>query len=229
MKRKSGVAATCVDPQAMPTMMAEEKNAKWFVDAYRLLRNDDEYAFQSELVGLYDVEGNFGICSFGIEKASVIVKDFIVFIKLAVECGEIKAKPDDKKFWSELQDAGCDLQYGYEKCDCIKDYGEFTPMLMRMSAEKIYGWSLMSPDNQERAEEIRNVEERVDNVFAPIDEDIECGKRITWNRSKSFWNRGSVADLLEDIGGAIIYEKIAENLAKAFNDRWFVLQFTNHF
>ena len=197
-----------------------EKEPQWFVDVYRL-RLDDDYAFGDwNLHGMYDVESLFGK-EHGLEKAIFIIKDFIVFVLLAVHRGEITAQPDDVKFWEGLQVAAEEsLQYAFEECDCEKTWGPRAALIMRASADKIYGISALHIDIYEE-EEGRNMKHKVESQVGLIFDDF--GKSwyfsMNWKVFNHFWYKAIANNLLNEIGGAKIYQRIAETMAKVMYAR----------
>jgi len=107
--------------------LSGKRKYAWFIDCYRL-RVDDDYAWGGcYLHGVYDQDN---------ASPKNIAKDFMIYCNLAAKKGYIPCMWD----WSQLYDeASKKICYACEKSDIQEDWDSFTPMMMRMTAEGIYG------------------------------------------------------------------------------------------
>lgn len=120
--------------------MSQDKQYEWLVDCYRM-RIDDDYAWGGcNFHGRYDPDAT----------TSIVVGDFFVFCKLAVQKG---ALPMNWK-WDKFLDVALRLlPYGFEKSDAQEKYGSenvFSALhggsSLRYTGEMIYGRSVMAGD-----------------------------------------------------------------------------------
>jgi len=131
------------------------KKYSWLVDCYRL-RLDDDYAWGGcNLHGLYEDSspGN-------------IAQDFMVFCALAARRGLLPMIWDWNLF---LKEASKNLNYAFEKSDAQEDWGMLGPMLLRTTADQIYGGG---PNMFESDSLQDKVQDEVDNESDLIFKDI---------------------------------------------------------
>lgn len=125
-------AAGVPEPWAWSNGLSPAQRRAWLVDCYRM-RVDDEYAWAGgNLTGLYDPEAT----------AESIVKDFLVFAKLAAAR---RVVPPGWSWPECLAEAGKLLPYAFEKSDAKEKWGGenvFSAMLggrsLRFTGETVY-------------------------------------------------------------------------------------------
>ena len=141
---------------------------EWFVDCYRM-RTDDDYAWGGgNLHGLYECatsdESPMG-------RKVIVVKDFLIFMKLAVRRGILPSNHSEFSFENCLMKAAQLLGFAFEKSDAQEKWGGenvFSALggkpSLRLIAELIYGSSCMGGIFDESDELYDEVEEEVEDM-----------------------------------------------------------------
>jgi len=154
------------------TLQELSQNAEWaihvgnrkhafLIDCYRL-RLDDDYVWGGcNLHGLY-ADGS----------PLSITEDFIIFCTLAARAGMIPLLWDWKLF---LQEAVTKIKFAYEKSDAQEDWGMLGPMMLRTTADSVYGGG---PDNADDAM-IEKIQSDIDSHRETIFREI--GGMKNWN------------------------------------------------
>jgi len=169
-----------------------DKKYEWLIDAYRL-RLDDDYVWGGgNLHGLYDVQ----IQDLGTNaRKEHIIKDFMVFMKLAVQNGVIPATGFN--FEKCLRVGEENLGFAFEKSDATEKWGFGVGMPLRGMAEHVYGTSCQySGDEMNEAEQ--KVTDCIENAF----------RRGIKNADASLFN---------DIGGKNAWLKLYKDMATRFH------------
>jgi len=102
-----------------------KKKYSWLVDCYRLRLDDDYVLGDCYLHGLYEDSSPLNIA-----------EDFIVFCALAAK-GDVIPMLWDWNFFFE--EAFKKLNFAYEKSDAQDDWGMLGPMMLRTTADTVYG------------------------------------------------------------------------------------------
>ena len=160
------------------------QRAEWLVDCYRM-RIDDEYAWGGGLRGLYDPDAT----------TLDIVKDFLVFTKLAVAR---KAVPSTWRWPAFLDYATANLGFAFEKSDAQTKYGSeniFDGTMggrsLRYTAMAIYGREMMDqrPYDGELA--------ALNNAVSPLSQQALLAR----------------TDLFEDVGGVDPWRRLLQTVS----------------
>lgn len=131
-----------------------KKKYSWLVDCYRL-RMDDDYAWgDCNLHGLYEDSSPLNIA-----------EDFIVFCALAARNEVIPMIWDWNLFFEE---ASKKLSFAYEKSDAREDWGMLGPMILRTTADLVYGGG---PDDADDTM-CENIHDELDSASEEFFKDI---------------------------------------------------------
>ena len=143
---------------------------EWLTNCYQL-RCDDDYTWGGcYLHGPYDPSANI----------DSITEDFLVFCLLV---GRNNFVPPKWNWGSFLNSAGKWAGFAFEKCDAKERWGPMSAILLRATAEKVYG-SCASVDD-ECSEENRKATEDAEQPFRKNPALEEVGGISGWNGFKS--------------------------------------------
>lgn len=170
----------------------QTKRYEWLVDCYRM-RVDDDYVWGGgNLHGLYNPSAS----------AFSIMKDFLVFCKLAVQRCVVPASWDWITF---LKQASLQLPYAFEKSDAQEKWGSenvFSAMMggrsLRFTAEIIYGTGVQAVCETD-----------------PLEEKINKIIRQTAPKEAKLENFRNSSDLFQDVGGPDAWFELLSSLPQA--------------
>lgn len=187
-------------------MLSESDRHEWIVDCYRM-RCDDDYVW-----GGCNFHGLLLACAeeeLRPQMKLVILKDFLIFMKLAVKNGVIPRNSSFFSFDKCLQQAAENLQFSFEKSDAAERWGGenvFATISLRRSAEDVYGMSCQygaPPHTPELGALFKQVTQEVEsNVKEPFGQSnretfTEVGGYRCWERLYRTMNVQSYLDLYE--------------------------------
>lgn len=192
---------TFMDKQSWCKQLSFRKRHEWLVDCYRL-RLDDDYAWGGGyLHGLYDPD--IQMRHEKVRKVHII-KDFLIFMKLAVANGVIPKNSKEFRFEKCLKTAQGLLCYAFEKSDATEKWrGENVFSVgpsLRRTAEYVYGTSCMEfcfTDNNNN--EAHNIRKKIEN-------EVEVGLKL-----KKFEHCSR--EIFEDVGSLSIWIKLFKEMS----------------
>lgn len=192
---------TFMDKQSWCKQLSFRKRHEWLVDCYRL-RLDDDYVWGGGyLHGLYDPD--IQMRHEKVRKVHII-KDFLIFMKLAVANGVIPKNSKEFRFEKCLKVAQGLLCYAFEKSDATEKWrGENVFSVgpsLRRTAEYVYGTSCMEScftDNNNN--EAHNIQKKIEN-------EVEVGLKL-----KKFEH--SSRAIFEDVGSLSIWIKLFKEMS----------------
>lgn len=178
--------------------LAFEKQAEFLIDTYRM-RCDDEYVYGQQINGLYASYAEWGGC-----EVIVIVKDFFLFCKLAVNS---KSIPSNWNWASFLELAEKELVFAFERSDAEEKYGPENLLSvlkggrsLHYTGETIYGTNVMDPARLPR--ESSQLEYTVDGIF-----DKYIGVKLNKKLKAQLFE--PERHLFRDVGGVVPWRKLA--------------------
>lgn len=165
----------------MPTAAQYE----WLLDCYRM-RVDDDMVYGRSCHGLYDPDHD----------EMVILRDFLIFCKLAVKASAVPQPWDWATF---LAMAAQLLPYAFEKSDAQDKYGgenifraQMGGRSLRYTAGMIYGFTAvdMLPDSEQTKshDEMSDaVHDRANSASAPLPDELfaDVGGSALWSKLRS--------------------------------------------
>lgn len=184
---------TLSDKTSWFSNLTEKERYEWLVDCYRM-RVDDDYTWGGgHLHGLYEPDPMDG-------QKLTIIKDFLIFLKLAVRNGVIPHS-DSFSFSECLKQANGLLPYAFEKSDARDKWGGenvfSTRPSLRRTAEAIYDSSCMNPHEEANGD--------TEKVYEEIECDVEQSVKRAFHKSNG--------KVFEEVGGLDIWVKLYRTMS----------------